>query len=160
IMRLIKNFSRTDAMVLVGSVAFVFLWMAAWRGVDPVRYDTGLYHIQLVNWIINYPVVTGLGNFHERLAYPQSCFLYLTYLEQAYWKIGGYYLCSYVLVANVLLEWLLGARNIVIKSNFQAVNVFRLLLILPLMFYHCYDSRIVTASPDVAVFLLELVMMV
>jgi hypothetical protein len=36
----------------------------------PLRhFDTGLYHIQSVKWCTDYPLVRGLANLHERLAF-------------------------------------------------------------------------------------------
>ncbi len=31
-------------------------------------YDTDLYHLQIVSWIMDFPTVPGLGNVHSRLA--------------------------------------------------------------------------------------------
>ena len=149
-----------EFITLSFAVLFVFIWMFCWRAITPVRYDTGLYHIQLINWLSNYPIIIGLGNFHERFAFPQSYFFYLTYLENAYRVIGGFYIASYLLIANILFEWLLGIRNIVLKASFLPVNFFRALLIFPITLFHCYDSWIITASPDTAIFLLELIMTV
>lgn len=37
-------------------------------------YDTGLYHSQSIQWIRTYPLVTGLGNLHGRLAFNTQFF--------------------------------------------------------------------------------------
>ncbi len=34
-----------------------------------VHFDTGLYHIQSLKWCTTYPLVRGLANLHERLAF-------------------------------------------------------------------------------------------
>lgn len=39
-----------------------------------IYYDTGLYHIQSIEWIRNYSAVAGLGNLHDRLAFNSMVF--------------------------------------------------------------------------------------
>jgi len=46
-------------------MAFVSLFASR-----PLRhFDTGLYHVQSVKWCTTYPLVRGLANLHERLAF-------------------------------------------------------------------------------------------
>src|SRR5205823_5879395 len=33
------------------------------------HFDTGLYHMQVIRWCTTFPLVRGLGNLHERLAF-------------------------------------------------------------------------------------------
>ena len=37
-------------------------------------YDTGLYHIQAINWITNYSAVPGLANLHSRFGFNPNIF--------------------------------------------------------------------------------------
>ena len=39
------------------------------------HYDSGLYYIQSIKWIENYPIVPGLGNLHGRFAFNSNWFL-------------------------------------------------------------------------------------
>lgn len=46
------------------------------RATDPpASYDSGLYHIQAIKWIEQYPAVPGLGNLHGRFAFDSLWFV-------------------------------------------------------------------------------------
>ena len=51
--------------------SFVLFYEAA----SPTKiHDTGSYHLATINWIEQYPTVTGLGNLYGRLALNSSMF--------------------------------------------------------------------------------------
>lgn len=52
----------------------IILSFAIWTSSRATFYDTSLYHAQAIEWIEEYGVVKGLGNFHNRFAY-NSAFL-------------------------------------------------------------------------------------
>ena len=158
LLKLLAKLGAKDVLFMAAAAGAVHIWIISQKAVVPVRYDTGLYHVQELDWLMRYPTVTGLGNFFTNLAFPQAYFFFAAFLEQAYAWMGGFYIASYVLAAAVLFEGVRGVRAIVIKADLRAQNFFRAFLFLPFIFYACYDSRIVTASPDAAVFLLELAM--
>ncbi len=41
----------------------------------PIVYDSGLYHIQSIEWIENYPVIPGLANLHNRFGFNPNIFI-------------------------------------------------------------------------------------
>lgn len=41
----------------------------------PVVFDSGLYHIQAIEWIENYPVIPGLANLHGRFGFNPNIFV-------------------------------------------------------------------------------------
>jgi len=43
---------------------------------SPANYDTGLYHIQSIEWIEAYPVVPGLANLHGRFGFDPNIFTF------------------------------------------------------------------------------------
>lgn len=52
-------------------------------------FDLGLYHLNLVRWINEYPVILGLGNLHGRLAFNQSYFNLVALMNIfPYWDMG------------------------------------------------------------------------
>jgi hypothetical protein len=56
----------------------------------PDNYDSGLYHLQSIRWDNTYPIVPGLGNLHERLAFNQSFFEFVAALNfQPYFGHGS-----------------------------------------------------------------------
>lgn len=50
----------------------------------PTNYDSGLYHLQAIKWLEQYPVVPGLGNLHGRLAFNSLWFLPSAFFSPAY----------------------------------------------------------------------------
>ena len=79
------NAGRT---VLVAA-AIVFLGFACWEanlGLGPnTAWDSGLYHIQAVQWARSYPIVPGLANLHGPLGFNNLAFLYFAALDHGPW---------------------------------------------------------------------------
>lgn len=57
----------------LGSVALLAL-LAAIAGVPWLAYDTGLYHLQSVKWMVEEPVAPGIVHLHARLAFNSAWF--------------------------------------------------------------------------------------
>lgn len=55
---------------LPGSLLFVVALLKT--VVSPTNWDTGLYHAQSIRWLETYPVVPGLGNLLDELAFNSS----------------------------------------------------------------------------------------
>src|SRR5262249_4153559 len=54
----------------------VLLVYLADRSLGPCQcFDTGLYHLQVVNWSAAYPAITGLANLHHRLGFNNASLL-------------------------------------------------------------------------------------
>src|ERR1022692_4150989 len=52
--------------------------IAGWTLQSPsLTYDDGLYYLQTIKWIQEFPIVVGLGNLHGRLAYNSQDFIIL-----------------------------------------------------------------------------------
>jgi hypothetical protein len=69
--RLTDALRQTSVWMLVLGAAFCAVLI--YKSSDlPINYDTGLYHAQTMRWIETYPVVPGLGNFADRLAFDSS----------------------------------------------------------------------------------------
>lgn len=43
---------------------------------SPMDWDTGLYHLQAIKWIEQYPVVPGLANLHSRFGFNPNIFTF------------------------------------------------------------------------------------
>lgn len=61
----------TSTLFLVAS------WIALRSMLTPINGDSGLYHFNSIRWINSFPIVPGLGNLHDRLAFNQSLFTYV-----------------------------------------------------------------------------------
>ena len=79
--------------VLLGSL--LWLWLLTLATIPTTNFDAGLYHLQSLRWIAEYPAVPGLGNLHGRLAFnpsvfvPTALFRYSTPYGTAY-GLGSY----------------------------------------------------------------------
>lgn len=97
---------------LAGFGAMLLLFLAAtlaWG--DAVAYDTGLYHLQTVQWKFSAATPFGLANVHDRLGF-NSAWLGLCaafFLPGLEWS--GPFACAAVLVASVLSRLLDGVRD-------------------------------------------------
>lgn len=56
------------------AIAFISIFIVSISNIGIFNYDSGLYHIQSIKWIREYPVVYGLGNLHSRFAYNSMFF--------------------------------------------------------------------------------------
>ena len=54
---------------LVGGAVLVATLVSLFASRPLRHFDTGLYHFQSVKWCTTYPLVRGLANLHERLAF-------------------------------------------------------------------------------------------
>lgn len=64
----------------------------------PYNYDTGLYHLQAIQWAENEPVVFGLGNLHGRLAFNSHFFLlaaFFNFLPQNFYILNAVLLFAF-----------------------------------------------------------------
>jgi len=63
----------------------------------PVLGDTGLYHLHSVRWAVEYPLVTGIANLHDRLGFNSAFFLHAALFDGAFfpgdsaWTAGAFF---------------------------------------------------------------------
>lgn len=94
---------------LFGAIGVVVLW--ANLATDEIHIsDTGLYHMQAVRWNSAYPLVTGLGNLHGRLAFNNATLLYSAMLDIGPWSHRGHHVANGLLTLGVLLPLLASIR--------------------------------------------------
>ncbi len=131
-------------------------------------YDAGLYHLQSVRWIKQYPIVPGLGNLHFRLAFNNSNFLFAAMLEQNTSFIKSFRstnsLFLLVLIIHLLVSvfrlqskinpW--GDKNLDGRGEIQSYEIFELLLLAPVINIVLRGS-IASISPDIPIFILGIV---
>jgi hypothetical protein len=66
----------------IATLVAVLLLSWCLHGLLPASdYDSGLYRLNTIRWINEYPVIPGLGNLHDRLAMNQSYFGFLALLN-------------------------------------------------------------------------------
>ncbi|MFQ5559801.1 MAG: LIC_10190 family membrane protein, partial [Nitrospinota bacterium] len=93
-----KNTTLKEVALYTAIITLFTLWLSnrALSYIGPT--DAGLYHLNAIRWISEYPVIPGLGNVHIRLGFNVSHFLYMAFI--------GSGPCHHVHnVANGLLLW-------------------------------------------------------
>ena len=88
------------------AVAGCGLWIANLATAGMTFWDTGLYHMQVVEWARTYPAVPGVANVFGPLGFNNSNLLYVAMLDAGPWKGQAWH------VANGVLVWMLGAQVI------------------------------------------------
>ena len=66
-------FCKNDRMIVIYTIPFLIVAYIMCLG-PPTIYDTGLYHLQNIKWIEQYPVVPGLANLHARFGFNPNIF--------------------------------------------------------------------------------------
>jgi len=87
-------------------------WAANQAAGAPEVYDTYLYHLSIVRWYTSYPIVPGLGNLHERLAFNNSSLLLAAMLEVGPWRERSFHLLNGLLWMALMLQGVLGALRL------------------------------------------------
>jgi hypothetical protein len=63
-----------NSKIVWGASALILVYVLS-RPQFRLSYDTGLYHLQTLQWIKTQPIVPGLANLHSRLAVNSAIFL-------------------------------------------------------------------------------------
>ncbi|WP_033956556.1 LIC_10190 family membrane protein [Psychroserpens jangbogonensis] len=141
----IKNLSIFDYLI-IGSI-IIFLMIISSRGI--YNYDSGLYHVQSIKWIDAYPVVSGLGNLHSRLAY-NSLFFTLSSVFTMNGVFNGYDIVLFPLntiCLTVFLIWeYFNLKSYIQAREFKRVGFVIAIVLLMLSFCLKWLS---SASPDI-----------
>lgn len=129
------------------------LWVANLSMQSPAVYDSGLYQFNSIRWLNEFPIVLGLGNLHGRLAFNQSFFVYVAYLNLYPLFNYGHNIANSFLVLTLLAECLLylskyitpRARN----TNFSTINAATIFFV-PIIIYLALFSSLSSPTPDIA----------
>jgi hypothetical protein len=126
----------------------------------PYVYDSGLYHFASVRWANEQPLPPGLGNLHARLAYNQSYFLFVSFLNLLPKPGEGHNFANSLLLLFTIITITEKAGEI---TRDRASKII-LLLLLPLLFFFALlynqtnEPGICSPSPDLAMLCLQLAM--
>jgi hypothetical protein len=148
---LLQALKRRDVLSGILCSLAIMAWVANNSAGPPVGIDDGIYHIPTVRWNVAYPVVLGLGNLHDRLAFNNSSLLYGAMLEWGPWAGRA------VHIDNALLVWILFVRILVSGARLARAEpadvgpcVFDMVLLAPVIAI-TISTPIASFAPDVAV---------
>lgn len=141
-----------SSIVISITASILLLWSL--KAIDPIHsYDAGLYYLQSIRWLNEYPIILGLGNLHDRLAFNQSSFGLVAALNFFPLWGKGYALINLILLA-VALATLTDANLKKIYGGWW-IQVF--------VFYGLAYSALTqlsNPSPDIAVAVLEIIIFI
>jgi hypothetical protein len=152
--------STTAVSLIVFACA---LWICAKSaGQDVIaNYDGGLYHFQTIRWTNEFPAVWGVGNLHERLAFNQSFFTYVAFLNFYPLFSGGHLISNSFLLLLVLAECLWAVRRVVRRQWRRRASVSPGDLLFGFVLVFCVkdllSDNVVGTTPDITLYLLEAV---
>lgn len=128
------------------------LWLANQSLAYNGHYDAALYHLQAIRWFSEYPIIPGLGNLHDRLAFSNGYFLYPALFNTGFW------LNRFSHVANALLYWMgfCYIASLVLKSeSVKGYLIARsVMLLLLLTMIYTMENNVANVSNDVPIILL------
>ena len=120
----------------------------------PRNGDTGAYFLATVRWLSEQPIVPGLGNLFDRLAFNQTYFLYAAVLQ-----VGPFAHRAHALANSLLLLMLLGRSLWGVSWLLRAPPQARAwplfaTLFLPSVVERILGGNYTSLSPDIAIYCL------
>lgn len=145
----VDHYSR---IVIYVFPAILLLW--ALKAIEPIPgYDAGLYYLQSIRWLNEYPIIPGLGNLHDRLAFNQSSFGLVATLNLFPFWGKGYALINLIFLGITLIA--LAEANLRKIYGGWWIQLF--------VFYGLVSSalgQLSNPSPDIAVAILEILIFI
>ena len=136
------------------------LWIADRSLAVPSVYDSGLYHFNSLRWAAEYPLPPGLGNLHGRLAFNQSYFLFVSFVNLLPKRGDGHGFANSLLLVFTFITILEKGSESTSDRAKRAVFLLLgpLLFFFALLFNQTFEPGISSPSPDVAMLCLQLTM--
>lgn len=131
-------------------LTFVFwLWLSN-RAMSPsLLYDTGMYHMPVVEWSKAYAIVPGLGNLHGRLAFNNSSLLFGAMLDVGLWSGRAEHIAGGLLIFALAPGLVVAASRLACRKA-RARDGFDFILLAAVV-HLVLRRQFVSFSPDLAV---------
>lgn len=135
------------------------VWIAGHALTEPKLYDSGLYHFNAIRWLLEYPLIPGLGNLHGRLAFNQSFFAYVASLQAFPPFSYGHNLANSFLLILVFAECIF---PLFVRAR-TTTELSRLMLLvkaacIPLILIYGRNYALSSPSPDLGSAILRIVL--
>lgn len=158
-----KNYSINKILKIYLPLLIVFLLFISYRALyEPSVSDIDLYHFMTIRWQNEYAIVPGLGNLHDRLAYNQSFFLFVSTLNLYPLFDHGNNLANGLLIFVLIAECLYTLVKICCEKKTvpgQFITMIPAFLIFPII-YALLDSSLSSPSPDIASIILQIILFI
>ena len=123
-----NNFQFSDIPFWVTGF-FLFLFIL-WLTTGPIQNsDTYIYHAQSIHWIESYPMIKGLGNFFNRLAYNSNWFVQNALFSFSFIGNKSFHGLNGLLTFMISLYFLSEFKLAVKNNNLKIPQITGLLLI-------------------------------
>jgi hypothetical protein len=139
-------------------VGFIWLGVVAFAANHPpASYDSGLYHLQSIEWTSQYALSPGLANLHARFGYNSSWFSLGAILQTPTLVQKSAFILSPLLLWGMGLAVLQRATMLLRKERLMISDVFLLICCVGAFAANYWDN-ISSPSPDWPIFVIVLVM--
>ncbi|MDX2075305.1 MAG: hypothetical protein SFZ02_02660 [bacterium] len=125
-------------------------------------FDTGFYHLPVIEWFNQHPVVIGLANVHTRFGFSNAYFLYGALVNWENFAGKPYLVMNSLLYVVFLSQTAWSIITIVSKQEKQPEHIFRVLclpFVLMWLFWRSAEGLGVSStSNDVPIFMLGILL--
>lgn len=133
------------------------LWLADLALGDVVNYDTGLYHLQAVQWAASYPLVTGLANLHSRFGFNSSFFGWAAMFGAGTWSRHVFGVASGFFYCALFTQMVFALRALRTEPSASRNQHLYLALMLAPTTAELFGRSIASLAPEGPVFVLTVV---
>ncbi len=153
----LSNLGRATTLAPLVIVVGLIPWLALRLAGPVLDGDTGLYHMQTVMWASAFPIVPGLGNLHDRLAFNSVYHLYAALCDAWPSPLPSFRIVNGPIFLVSLAQLVRVAFQPADSKWMRARRAFCLLMVGPL-FLQTLNSQFYGLSPDFSIFALEVVL--
>ena len=139
-------------------IVLALIWIADKSLEVPTLIDSNFYHFQSIRWANEYKLPPGLGNLHGRLAFNQSYFLYVAFLNALPVPGLGHNLANGLLLGVVLLTIIDVCSQVSVRRRPLIALMIPVSLLCAVTGERHNLPGLGSPAPDVALYLLELVL--
>lgn len=112
------------------SASIALLLFSLWLTSGPINNsDSYIYHAQSIRWIESYPVVKGLGNFFNRLAYNSGWFIQNALFSFSFLGGRSFHVLNGLLVFSVSMFFILEFIQASNKNQIELPQIWGMLII-------------------------------
>lgn len=108
----------------------VVVWIANLCIREPFHYDSGLYHLQIIEWSEKYPIVVGLANLHFRLGFNSAWWPFVASLGVGPWRGYGSHLGNGFVIALLIVTHARAAL-LLLRDRQPHLDLIFLVILLP-----------------------------
>lgn len=151
---LIKNQIVLHPLISLFSFIIITISFFASMYSPLLHRDTGLYHLQAIKWIQEYPAVPGLANLHTRFGFNSNIFSLFAGFSFN-WIFGqNIYTINFFLFSVIILWFIMRVQHNYLNKNY--ILSLSYLIAIFLLYIYCF-GWISTTTPDIPCTLITII---